>query len=117
MREKWGRQFFKREFGDKKQHVKLGQNGIFEGPADRSAWEESSLPDFVRDKLQFPGWRGQIVVLCIRALLSVRKNRMYRSDYSQNWFLDSVLKDHFRQKNYLILRKTHRFNIYKNDFL
>ena len=56
VREKWGRHFFKSEFGDKKQHVKLGQNGIFEGPADRSAWEESSLPDFVREKLQFPGF-------------------------------------------------------------
>ena len=53
----WDRAFFKENFGKLRQHVKLGQNGVFEGPGDRSEWadsQENQLPSFVRDKLEFP---------------------------------------------------------------
>lgn len=56
-RKEWGREFLKSKFGAKRQHVKLGRNGIFEGPARRDQWsdyKDKELPQFVRDKLDFP---------------------------------------------------------------
>ena len=54
---KWNKKFFSDKFGDQKLHVKLGKNGIFEGPELRSKWADSSrqtLPKFIKDKLEFP---------------------------------------------------------------
>ena len=36
---KWGRNFFSENFGNQELHVKLGQNGIFEGPESREKWK------------------------------------------------------------------------------
>jgi len=53
----WNKEYFLDRFGDQELHVKLGKNGIFEGPAPREKWSdhrENALPDFVEKQLDFP---------------------------------------------------------------
>ena len=53
----WNKEYFLDRFGDQELHVKLGKNGIFEGPAPREKWSdhrENTLPDFVEKQLEFP---------------------------------------------------------------
>ena len=53
----WNKEYFLDRFGDQELHVKLGKNGIFEGPAPREKWsdhKENALPKFVENQLDFP---------------------------------------------------------------
>lgn len=52
----WGRNFFAEKYSLNKIHVKLGVNGVFEGPELRKLWEKekNSLPENIREQLEFP---------------------------------------------------------------
>lgn len=105
-RSKWGRAFLKREFGDKRQHVKLGRNGIFEGPARRDLWEDAvknELPQFVRDKLDFPELvmeRPGSVDLSIGEIVDMFQNKT-RNPATDEWISAYIeytsMSNHFDQ--------------------
>lgn len=52
---KWNRDFFRNEYAiENNIHVKLGLNGVFEGPEWRSQWSDEPLPPFIAEQLEFP---------------------------------------------------------------
>ena len=53
--DKWNRDFFRTEYAiENNIHVKLGVNGVFEGPELRSEWSDEPLPQFIVEQLEFP---------------------------------------------------------------
>jgi len=76
----WNKEYFLNRFGDQKLHVKLGKNGIFEGPEKREKWsdhKENELPTFIADQLDFPDLvmeRPGAVDLTVREILKMFQN-------------------------------------------
>ena len=53
----WNRSFFRSQYESSQIHVKLGVNGVFEGPEQRSQWldaESTKLPESILEQIEFP---------------------------------------------------------------